>query len=94
MPRFRTDPRSRSSNFNLSAQETQSLSVCKFSLLCPYKKSCVVLRIKQIIIFNNLSKMKIEILPNCLQGNYRGSLGEFSNTLSGVFGAVKGLTRF
>ena len=47
------------------------------------------MRIKQIIIHNNLSKMKSRILPNCLQGNYRDSLGEFSNTSYGVFEAER-----
>ena len=40
-----------------------------------------------MIIHSNLSKMKNKILPICLEGNYRGSLGEFSNTLHGVLGA-------
>ena len=31
-----------------------------------------------MIIHSNLSKMKNKILWTCLQGNYRGSLGEFS----------------
>ena len=40
----------------------------------------------------NLSKMKNKILPTCLQGNYRDSLGEFSNTSYGVFEAeMRGL---
>ena len=38
---------------------------------------------------NNFSKMKNKILPTCLQGKYRGSLGEFSNTSYGVLGAEK-----
>ena len=56
-----------------------SLSACKFSLHYPHKISCLVVRIKQLIIHSNLSKMKNKILPTCLQGNYRDSLGEFSN---------------
>ena len=35
----------------------------------------------------NLFKMKNLILPACLHGNYRDSLGEFSNTSYFVFGA-------
>ena len=38
-------------------------------------------------LHSNLSKMGNKILPICLQGNYRNSLGEFSNTSHGVFGA-------
>ena len=34
---------------------------------------------------NNLFKMKNKTLPTCLQGNYRDSLGEFSNTSYGMF---------
>ena len=45
-----------------------------------------------MIINSTLSKMKNKILPTCLQGNYRDSLGEFSNTSYGVFGAERGLT--
>ena len=43
------------------------------------------MRIKQMIINSNLSKMRNKILPTCLQGNYRDSLREFSNTSYGVF---------
>ena len=43
------------------------------------------MRIKQMIFHSNLSKIKDKILPTCLQGNYRDSLGEFSNTSYGVF---------
>ena len=35
----------------------------------------------------NLSNMKNKVLQTCLQGNYRASLGELSNTSYGVFGA-------
>ena len=45
------------------------------------------MRIKQITMHSNLSKIKNKILQTCLQGNYRDSLGEFSNTSNGVFGA-------
>ena len=40
-----------------------------------------------MIIHSNLSQMKNKILPNCLQGNYRGSLGEFhlQNKLNFVY---------
>ena len=41
-----------------------------------------------MIINSNLSKMK-KILSTCLQGNYRDSLGEFSNILHGEFGAKR-----
>ena len=64
-----------------------SLSVCKFSLHYPHKTSCLVIRMKQMIIHSNLPKMKDKILPVCLKGNYRDNLGEFSNTSYGVFGA-------
>ena len=56
-----------------------SLSVCRFSLYNPQKISSLVVRIKQMIILSNL-KMKNKFLPTCLRENYRGSLGEFSNT--------------
>ena len=46
---------------------------------------------KQMIVHSNLSKMKNKILPTCLQGNYRDSLGEFNNTSAyGVFEVDKG----
>ena len=35
-------------------------------------------------------EMKNNILPTCLQGNYRDSLGEFSNMLYGMLG-LRGL---
>ena len=44
-----------------------------------------------MIIHSNLHvslEVKNKILPTCLQGNYRGSLGEFKNT-SYVFGAER-----
>ena len=52
-----------------------------------------MIRIKQIIIHSNLAKMKNKIVPTCLQRNYRYSLGEFSNTSYGVFGATGLKTR-
>ena len=39
-----------------------------------------------MIIHCNLSKIKNNILPTCLKGNYRDSLGEFSNM---SYGAVE-----
>ena len=42
--------------------------------------SCLV-----IIIHSNLSKMKNKILPICLQGNYRDSLGGFNNNYVRVY---------
>ena len=68
----------------LTLSAPASLTVCRFYLYYPHKISCFVMRIKQIIIHSNLSKMKIKILPACLQGNYRDSLGEFSNMSDGV----------
>ena len=55
------------------------LSVCKFSLHYLHKISCLVMRTKFLVTYScNLSKMKNKILPACLQGNYRDSLGEFT----------------
>ena len=42
-----------------------------------------------MFIHSNLSKMKNKILPICLQGNYRDSLGESSNTSFGLVGAAR-----
>ena len=42
-----------------------------------------------IITHGNFSKMKNEILPICLQRNFRDSFGEFSNTSYGVFAAER-----
>ena len=39
-----------------------------------------------MIIHSNLSKMKNEILPTCLQGNCRDNFGEFSRTSYGLRG--------
>ena len=47
------------------------------------------MRIKQLIIHSNLSKMKNKILSTCLQGNYKDSKGEFSNASYDVFGAER-----
>ena len=47
------------------------------------------MRIKQMIIHSNLSDMKNKTLQTCLQGNYRDSLGEFSNTSYDLFGAER-----
>ena len=55
------------------------LSVCKFSLHNSFK---MVMRIEQT---SNLSELKNNILPICLQENYRDSLGEFNNMSYGVF---------
>ena len=69
--------------------EEASLSVSKFSLHYLHKRSCLVMRLKQVIIHRKLPKMKDKILPTCLQGNYRDSLGEFSNTSYGIIGAER-----
>ena len=71
----------------LTLSATASLSECKFSLRYLYKISCLVMKIRQMIIHNNLSKMKIKILPTCLKGNNRDSLGEFGNISHGVLTA-------
>ena len=55
----------------LTLSSPGSLSVYKFSLYYPHKISCLVMRIKQMIIHSNLSKMKDKILLTCLQGNKR-----------------------
>ena len=47
------------------------------------------MRIQQLIIHSNLSKMKSKISPTCSQGNYRDSLGELSDASYEVFGAKK-----
>ena len=66
-----------------------SLSVCKFFLHYTHRICCLVMRTKQMIIQSSLSKMKNKILPTCSQGNYRGTLGDFSNLSHGVFGAQR-----
>ena len=48
-----------------------SLTACRFSLHYLNKTSCLILRIKLMIIDSNLSKMKKKILLTCVQGNYR-----------------------
>ena len=47
------------------------------------------MKVKQMILHSNLSKMRNKILPTCLEGNIGlDSLGEFSNNVPcGVFGA-------
>ena len=54
------------------------------------------MRIKQMLVHSNLSKMKNKFLPTCLEENYRDSLGEFRNTSYGTLEAerVKGLLLF
>ena len=42
-----------------------------------------------MIIHSNLSEIKSKILPTCLQGKYRHSLGEFSKTSYGVLGTER-----
>ena len=50
---------------------------------------CLIMRIKQMIRHNNLSKMRNKALPTSLQGNYGDSLGEFNNASYGVIGAMR-----
>ena len=52
-----------------------SLLTRDFSLRYPHIICCSVMRIKELIIHSNLSKMKKKILPIYLQGNYRDKLG-------------------
>ena len=49
------------------------------------------MRIEQMILLVhiNLTSMKNKILPTWLQGNYIDSLGEFSITSYGMFGAER-----
>ena len=75
--------------WSLTLSGPVSLSVYKFSLHYPHKTSCLVMRIKQMIIHNNLSKIKSKILPTCLQRNYRQFKEEFGNTSYDVFGAER-----
>ena len=42
-----------------------------------------------MILHSNLSKVKNKTLKTCLQGQHRNSLGEFSNTSYGQFGAAR-----
>ena len=42
-----------------------------------------------MILCSNLSKMKNKILPSYLKDDYRESLGEFSSSSFGVFGAER-----
>ena len=48
--------------FTLTLLAPACLSVCKFSLYYPYKISCLVMRIKQMVILGNVSKRKNSIL--------------------------------
>ena len=59
----------------------------------PHKTSCLVLRIKQIIIDTNLSKTKNKILPTYSQGNHRDNLGEFIDYLSHRLLQPRGILR-
>ena len=79
----------RGSCTTLTLSAPASLSVCKFSLYYPRKRSCLVMRIKRMVIYRNISKMKNKILPTSLRGNFRDSLGEFSNVSYGMFGAER-----
>ena len=56
------------------------IHVYKLSLNYPNIKKLLGNENKQYIIHCNLSKMKNRILPTWLQGNYKDSLGESSNT--------------
>ena len=67
--------------FSSSQFISMQISVCY-----PHKLSCLVVKIKQMIIYSNLSQMKNNILSTYLQGNFRGRLGEFINTSYGMFG--------
>ena len=71
----------------LTPSATASLSVYIFSLHYPCKISCLVMRIKQMIIHSKLSKMKDKTLRTCLQGNFRDSSREFGKMSYGLFGA-------
>ena len=62
------------SHISRSLSAPGSLSVYKFSLRYPHKIGCLVMRIKQKVINNNLSKMKNKILLIRLQGNNRDSV--------------------
>ena len=75
--------------WHLNPLSPKQWSVCKFSLYYPHKIDCLVMRIKQMIIQNNWSEMENKTLPNCLQWNYRDSLGTFSSAVYGVFRAIK-----
>ena len=54
----------------LSAPASLSVHVCKVSVHYPYKISCLVIGIKEIVTNSNLSKMKNKIpIRNCAIGN-------------------------
>ena len=59
--------------------------------LSTLKIGCLVMRIKQKIIHNTLSKMKNQIVPTYMyvQGNHEDSLGEISNMSQDMFGAER-----
>ena len=59
---------------------SSSQFISRYLLLTLCTNIGLVMRTKQLIIHNKLSKMKSKILTACLQGNYRNILGEFSNT--------------
>ena len=66
---------------------SQFISMYKFSIHYSHKISCLIMRIKQMVIHSNLSKMKNKIFATCLKGNNRDSSGKSSNTSYGVLGA-------
>ena len=55
----------------LTPSAPASSSVCKLSLYCPHRISCLVMRVKQMILHSNLSKMRNKTLQTCLHGNYK-----------------------
>ena len=73
----------------LSLSAAASVSICEFFLHYPHKTSCLVKRIKQMIINSNFIKTINKILPTFLQGCYGDNLEEFSNTSYGVFEAER-----
>ena len=79
---------SNSSNV-LTLSAPASLSACEFSLHYLHKISCLVMRINQMIIHSNLFRIKTKFSQPVFQGNYRDSLGEFSNASYAVFGAER-----
>ena len=78
-------------SYDLDPFNPNRLSVYTFSLYYPHKISCLVMRIKQMITHSILFEIKKKILPICLQGNYRDSLGEFGNRAWRSLG-LKGLS--
>ena len=75
--------------FYLSLSAPDCLSVFEFSLHYPHKISCLVMRIKQMIMHSNVSKMRNKLLPNLFRKKTKDSLGEFSNMSYGVFAAER-----